>query len=76
MIVVTHDLCLFNDLQFEHNDRSTTASKNITPPVFKINLSAMFSFIVMLLPLNSTDLENDGTVKKMFFYGIIENISL
>ena len=44
--------------------------------LFKMNLSAMFSFIVMLLPLNSTDLENDGTVKKMFFYGIIENISL
>ena len=75
MIVVTHDLCLFNDLQFEHNDRSTTASKNITPPVFKINLSAMFSFIVMLLPLNSTDLQI-GTEKNMFFYNTKENMSL
>ena len=75
MIVVTHDLCLFNDLQFEHNDRSTTASKNITPPVFKKKLSAMFSFIVMLLPLNSTDLQI-GTEKNMFFYNTKENMSL
>ena len=76
IIVVTHDLCLFNDLQFEHNDRSTTAFKNITPPVFKINLSAMFSFIVTLLPLNSTDLQIGGTEKNMFFYNTKENMSL
>ena len=43
--------------------------------LFKINLSAMFSFIVLLLPLNSTDLQNGGTVKNMFFYNTIENIS-
>ena len=42
---------------------------------FKINLSAKFSFVVLLLPLNSTDLQNDGTVKNMFFYNTIENIS-
>ena len=35
ILVVTHDLCLFNDLQFEHNDRSTTASNNITPPALQ-----------------------------------------
>ena len=34
ILVVTHDLCLFDDLQFEHNDKSTTASKYITPPAF------------------------------------------
>ena len=44
--------------------------------LFKINLSAVFSFIVMLLPLSTTDLQNDGTVKNMFFYDTIENISL
>ena len=44
--------------------------------LFKINLSAVFSFIVMLLSLNSTDIQNDGTVKNMFFYDTTENISL
>ena len=44
-------------------------------PLFKINLSAMFSFIVMLLALNSTDLQNGGTMKNMFFCNTIENIS-
>ena len=34
ILVVSHELCHFNDLQFEHNDRSITASKNITPPAF------------------------------------------
>ena len=34
ILVATHDFCLFDDLQFEHNDRSTMASKNITPPAF------------------------------------------
>ena len=33
--MVTHDLFLFDDLQFEHNDRSTMASKNITPAFLK-----------------------------------------
>ena len=45
-------------------------------PLFKINLSAMFSFIVILFPLNSTDLQNGGTMKSMFFYNTIENICL
>ena len=35
----------------------------------------MFSFIVMLLALNSTDLQNGGTMKNMFFCNTIENIS-
>ena len=42
----------------------------------KKNLSVMFSFIVMLLPLNSTDLQNGGTMKTVFSYNTIENISL
>ena len=76
ILVVTHDLFLFDDLQFEHNDRSTMASKNITPAFLKKNLSVMLSFTVMLLPLNSTDLQNGGTMKTMFSYNTIENISL
>ena len=36
----------------------------------------MFLFIVMLLPLNSTDLQNGGTMKSMFFYNTIENVCL
>ena len=75
ILVVTHDLFLFDDLQFEHNDR-TMASKNITPAFLKKNLSVMFSFILMLLPLNSTDLQNGGTMKTVFSYNTIENISL
>ena len=34
ILVVTHDLCLLDGLQFEHNYKSTTASKYITPPAF------------------------------------------
>ena len=34
ILVVTHDLCLLDGLQFEHNDKSTTASKSITRPAF------------------------------------------
>ena len=31
---MTSNLQFDDDLQFEHNDGSTTASKNITPPAF------------------------------------------